>query len=190
MGRHPSPRYGQVILVSGYLVMTAVNWSQHWCAICLQYQSFCAPKLARKCEIKHWLACGADGRAGGRAGGRAVYGHVITKFSGMGRFTYPWCSAGELRAPELRYQLIVVIQLLMVSFGPMISFGGVFMGMTMIHQLLLVVVMPIFLNKIGQNYTLIIRNRSCRYFTLHIFTHCLLSFKRGLCKRYVRFSRI
>ena len=21
-------------------------------------------------------------------------GHVITKFSGMGRFTYPWCSAG------------------------------------------------------------------------------------------------
>ena len=40
---------------------------------------------------------------GQRAGGRAVYGHVITKFSGMGRFTYPWCSAGALRAPELRY---------------------------------------------------------------------------------------
>ena len=33
-----------------------------------------------------------------------VYGHVITKFSGMGRFTYPWCSAGALRAPELRYK--------------------------------------------------------------------------------------
>ena len=32
-----------------------------------------------------------------------MYGHVITKFSGMGRFTYPWCSAGALRAPELRY---------------------------------------------------------------------------------------
>ena len=28
---------------------------------------------------------------------RAVYGHVITKF------TYPWCSTGALRAPELRY---------------------------------------------------------------------------------------
>ena len=27
-------------------------------------------------------------------GGRSVYGHVITKFSGMGRFTYPWCFAG------------------------------------------------------------------------------------------------
>ena len=59
-----------------------------------------APKVARKCESKHWYACGADGRA---AGGRAVYGHVVTKFSGMGRFTYSWCSAGALRAPELRY---------------------------------------------------------------------------------------
>ena len=28
-------------------------------------------------------------------GGRSVHGQVITKFSGMGRFTYPWCSAGE-----------------------------------------------------------------------------------------------
>ena len=80
---------------------TAVNWSQHWCAICVQYQSNCAPKLARKCGIEHWFPCGADGRA---AGGRAVYGHVITKFSGIGRFTYPWCSAGALRAPELRYK--------------------------------------------------------------------------------------
>ena len=32
-----------------------------------------------------------------RAGGQAVYGHVITKFSGMGRFTYPWCSASRAR---------------------------------------------------------------------------------------------
>ena len=32
----------------------------------------------------------SDGRA---AGGRAVYGHVITKFSGMGRFTQLWGSA-------------------------------------------------------------------------------------------------
>ena len=29
--------------------------------------------------------------------GRSV-GHVISKFSGMGRFIYPWCSAGALRA--------------------------------------------------------------------------------------------
>ena len=41
-----------------------------------------------------------------RTDGRVVYGHVITKFSGMGRFTYPWCSAGALRAPELRYQTL------------------------------------------------------------------------------------
>ena len=39
-------------------------------------------------------------------GQRAVYGHVITKFSGMGIFTYPWCSAGALRAQELRYNIV------------------------------------------------------------------------------------
>ena len=48
--------------------------------------------------ILHWYACGADGR-------RAVNDHLITKFSGMGRFTYPWCSAGarctRRRAPLL-----------------------------------------------------------------------------------------
>ena len=101
MSRHLSPRYGQVILVSGYPVLTAVNGSQHWCTICLQYQSSCTPKLARKCQIEHWLPYGANGRAGGRA----VYGHVITKFFGMGRFTYPWCSAGALRAPELGHKV-------------------------------------------------------------------------------------
>ena len=37
-----------------------------------------APKLARKCEIKHWYACGATVR-------RSVYGHVIVKFSRMDR---------------------------------------------------------------------------------------------------------
>ena len=36
------------------------------CAIInAQYQFSCAPRLARKCEIEHWCACGADGRAGG-----------------------------------------------------------------------------------------------------------------------------
>ena len=94
MGRHLSPRYGQVILINGYPVLTTVNWSQHSCTICVQYQSSCATKLARKCEIEHWFSCGADGRAGGL---RAVYGHVITKFSRMGRFTYPWSSAIILR---------------------------------------------------------------------------------------------
>ena len=37
-----------------------------------------APKLARKCEIKHWYACGADKRKVGRL----VYHHVITNFQG------------------------------------------------------------------------------------------------------------
>ena len=60
----------------------------------------------------------------------------------------------------------------MVSFGPMISFGGVFMGMIMMNQLLVVVVVVIriSLNKIGRNYTLTIRYRSRRYFTFHIST--------------------
>ena len=58
----------------------------------------------------------------------------------------------------------------MVSFGPMISFEGVFMGMTMINQLLVVIVIRISLNKIGRNYILIIRNRRRRYFTFHIST--------------------
>ena len=64
MGRHLSPRYGQEILVSGYPVLTAVNWSQHWCGIWVQYQFLSAPKLARKCEMERWLPCGANGRAG------------------------------------------------------------------------------------------------------------------------------
>ena len=38
-----------------------------------------APKLARKCEIKHWYACGADGRKVGWS----VYGHVIAEFFRM-----------------------------------------------------------------------------------------------------------
>ena len=52
-----------------------------------------ASKVARKCESKHWYACGSDGRSVARS-----LGHVITKFSGMGRFIYSWCSAGALRA--------------------------------------------------------------------------------------------
>ena len=42
-----------------------------------------APKLARKCEIKHWYACGADKLKVGWS----VYGHVIVEFSKMDRFS-------------------------------------------------------------------------------------------------------
>ena len=91
-----SSQYDQVILVSGQPVLTAVNWSQHGCAV-----SGCpwAPKLlsvARKCEIKHWFSCGEDGRSVAQV----VYGHVITKFSRMDRFTLLWgsaCTRLELR---------------------------------------------------------------------------------------------
>ena len=40
---------------------------------------YLAPKLARKCESKHWFPCGVDGRS---------YGHVITEFSWMGRLPH------------------------------------------------------------------------------------------------------
>ena len=37
--------------------------------------------------------------------GRAVYGHVITKFSGMGRFTYPWYSSGARKLFLFNYNI-------------------------------------------------------------------------------------
>ena len=51
MGRHLSRRYSQVILVSGYPVLTAVNWSKHWCPICVHYQFSCAPKLVKSMRL-------------------------------------------------------------------------------------------------------------------------------------------
>ena len=61
----------------------------------VQSASSWAPKVAGKCESKHWHACGADGRS---------VGHVITKFSGMGRLPYLWGSAHAREARvELRY---------------------------------------------------------------------------------------
>ena len=42
-----------------------------------------ALKLARKCVIKHWYACEADGRKVGWS----VYGHVIAEFGRMDRFS-------------------------------------------------------------------------------------------------------
>ena len=67
MGRHLSQGYGQVILVSGYPALTAVNWSQHWCAIhgC-DISLPVLPNWQKSVRIKHWFSSGADGRAGGR----------------------------------------------------------------------------------------------------------------------------
>ena len=60
-----------------------------------------APKVVRKCESKHCFSCGADGWSGGRS----VCGHVITKFSGMGRFTLLW---GCAHARALSSAIIVL----------------------------------------------------------------------------------
>ena len=59
-------------------------------------------------------------RAGGRAVGRSVYGHVITKFSGMGRFTKLW---GYARAWELRYKVSIFIIEYLVAHQFPISFN-------------------------------------------------------------------
>ena len=76
MGRHLSPRCGQVILVSDALFwQLSVDHN-----IDVQLVFSWAAKLARKCESKHWFPC----VCGRTVGGRSVYGHVITKFSGMG----------------------------------------------------------------------------------------------------------
>ena len=68
----------------------------------MQYQSCGAPKLVRKCEIEHWLPCGADGRSGGRS----VYGHVITKFSRMGSLLDFLTHGAPLRASRPRAPLL------------------------------------------------------------------------------------
>ena len=45
---------------TGQQIPFFVNWSQHWCAIWVQYQFSCVPKLARKREIENWIPCGAE----------------------------------------------------------------------------------------------------------------------------------
>ena len=61
-----------------------------------------APKLARKCEIKHWYACGADKRKVGRS----VYHHVIAKFSRMDRFSKLWGLCSKYRTePVIKYNI-------------------------------------------------------------------------------------
>ena len=63
MGRHLSPLYGHVILVSGYPVwQLLIDYS-----IDVQYQVE-VPTLARKGNILHWFTCGADRRTGGGGG--------------------------------------------------------------------------------------------------------------------------
>ena len=62
MGRYLSPRYGQAILVSGHC-FDSCQLIKTW-MLNIRFQ---APKLARKCEIKHGTpVVRTDGRSGGR----------------------------------------------------------------------------------------------------------------------------
>ena len=81
--------------------ISAFRFRRYWpftAFSCLCFTMQFPAKIASSCiwvaipvdwVILHWYACDADGRSFRRS----VYGHVIAKFSGMGRFTYPWCSA-------------------------------------------------------------------------------------------------
>ena len=102
------PSFEKYQLVSGYLQKnTRTQWvdtwardtvMRYWSAETLFWQlsinqnmdyniRLQAPKLARKCEIKHWYACGADRRKVWWS----VYVHVIAEFSRMDRFRIkPW----------------------------------------------------------------------------------------------------
>ena len=73
--------------LSGSIPEPAIRWGdtgqqKHYFDSC-QFKTWMynirlqAAKLARKCEMKHWCACGGDGRKVGWS----VYGHVIAEFS-------------------------------------------------------------------------------------------------------------
>ena len=47
-----------------------------------------------------------DGLSGGRAGGVRSRDYQIFSDGLITSFSYPWCSAGALRAPELRYNCL------------------------------------------------------------------------------------
>ena len=63
-----------------------------------------APKLARECEIKHWYACGADGRKVGWP----MYGHVIAEFSRMDRFSKLWVTSMDRKMSQ-RYSQVMMV---------------------------------------------------------------------------------
>ena len=100
MGRHLSPRYGQVILVSGYPVLTAVNWLQHLCAIWIQYQV--VPRLANQLE-----SLGLNtGFPELWTDGRSVHGHAIPKLLGW----VDYASYGAPHASASRAWSSVIMQ--------------------------------------------------------------------------------
>ena len=63
-----------------------------------------APKLARECEIKHWYACGADGRKVEWL----EYGHVIAEFSRMDRFSKLWVTSMDRKMSQ-RYSQVMMV---------------------------------------------------------------------------------
>ena len=132
MGRHLSPRYGQVILVSGYPVLTAVNWSQHWCPICVSVFLCSDPKLAKKYEIEHcsrssktinWSADNFQiNHVTSMSWHRSLrYGHVIllSGYPVLTAVNWPFCECAIIQDVDLpRHAWDALSSLLIVSPTP------------------------------------------------------------------------
>ena len=85
---------------SGDTVQPCLDSCQLVTTLMCNMRAICLPELPNQLEsVILNIGCPVV-----RKDERAVYCHVITKFSGIGRFTCQWCSAGALRAPELRYK--------------------------------------------------------------------------------------
>ena len=61
-----------------------------------------APKLARKCDIKHWYACGADGR-------KVDVRSRDCEFSQMDRFSKLWVTSMD-RKMSPRYTQVMMVR--------------------------------------------------------------------------------
>ena len=57
MGQHLSPRYGQVMLVSGYPVLSAVNWSQQLPNKSRHLDELTHEPSIWQCDTGQWLSC-------------------------------------------------------------------------------------------------------------------------------------
>ena len=94
-----------------------------------------APKLARKCEIKHWYACGADRRKVGWS----VYGHVIAEFSRMDRFSIklwgfelsPW--SNKISAQNFKHY-VTSIDRKMSPRSTQVMMVGVYSSLTAVNK--------------------------------------------------------
>ena len=64
----------------------------------MQLVFYWAPKLARKCESKHWFPCGADGRSGVQSRDYQIF--LAMRLPPRARFAHGWSSAKMKRTDD------------------------------------------------------------------------------------------